>query len=80
MKNKYRCSNLALSVPSPRICHQISSGDKVKKDEGKHVVRIARREYRVLVGKLEGRGHLEELRVDGRVILKLIFKKWDGRA
>ena len=24
-----------------------------------------------------GRGHLENLDVDGRIILKLIFKKWD---
>jgi hypothetical protein len=33
--------------------------------------------YRVLVGKHE-RNHLQDLGVDGKMILKLIFKKWDG--
>jgi hypothetical protein len=33
--------------------------------------------YRVLVGKLE-RDHLEDLDVDGRIILKRISRKWDG--
>jgi hypothetical protein len=35
--------------------------------------------YRILVGRPEGRNHLKDPRVDGR-ILKRIFKKWDGRA
>jgi hypothetical protein len=34
--------------------------------------------YRVLVGRPEGRNHLEDPGVDGRIILKWIFKKWDG--
>jgi hypothetical protein len=34
--------------------------------------------YRVLVGKPEERGRLEDPGVDGRIILRLIFKKWDG--
>jgi len=33
--------------------------------------------YRVLVGKLEGGDHLEDPGVDGRIILRLIFKKLD---
>jgi hypothetical protein len=36
--------------------------------------------YRVLVGKPEGRNHLEDPGVDGRIILKWIFEKWDGWA
>jgi hypothetical protein len=31
--------------------------------------------YKVLVGKSEGKNHLEDLNVDGRVILKLILTK-----
>jgi hypothetical protein len=34
--------------------------------------------YRVLMGRLEGRNHLEDPGIDGRIILKWIFKTWDG--
>jgi len=30
------------------------------------------------LGNLSGRDHLEDPRVDGRIILRWIFKKWDG--
>jgi hypothetical protein len=33
--------------------------------------------YRVLVGKLEGKRQLERSTVDGSIILRWIFKKWD---
>jgi hypothetical protein len=36
--------------------------------------------YGILVGRPEGRNYLEDPDVDGRIILKWIFKKWDGRA
>jgi hypothetical protein len=34
--------------------------------------------YRALVGKPEGRNHLEEEGVDGRILLKWIFDRLDG--
>ena len=33
---------------------------------------------RVFVGDLREGDHLEDLGMDGRIILKWIFKKWDG--
>jgi len=33
--------------------------------------------YGVLVGKPEGREHLGDTGVDGRIILRWIFRKWD---
>jgi len=35
---------------------------------------------RVLVGKPEARDHLEDPGVDGRIILKWTFRKWDVRV
>ena len=45
-----------------------------------HVARLGERRgaYRILVGKPEGKNHLEDPVVDGRIILKLIFRKWEG--
>ena len=34
--------------------------------------------YRVLVRKLRKRDHLEDPCVDGRIILRWIFRKWNG--
>jgi len=42
------------------------------------VWRERRDAHRVLVGKPEGKSHLEDPGVDGSIILKWIFNKWDG--
>jgi hypothetical protein len=36
--------------------------------------------YRVLMGKPEGRYHLEDIDIDGKAIIKCIIKKWDTVA
>jgi hypothetical protein len=33
-----------------------------------------------MVGRSEGKSHLEDIRVDGRIILKWVSKKWDREA
>jgi len=44
-----------------------------------HVARMGERRsvYRALVGKREGKNHLEDPGVDGRVILRKFFRKWN---
>jgi len=34
--------------------------------------------YRVLVGNLKERNHLGDPGIDGRIILRWIFRKWNG--
>jgi len=36
--------------------------------------------FRVLVGSPEGKSHLQDPDMDGRIILRRIVKKWDVRA
>jgi hypothetical protein len=47
-----------------------------------HVTSMGKRRgpYRGLLGKLEGKSPLGNPGVDGRIILKLILKKWDVGA
>ena len=49
--------------------------------EGHVAGRRERRDvYRVLVGNLRERDHLEVPGLDGRIILRWIFRKWDVGA
>jgi hypothetical protein len=34
--------------------------------------------YKALVGRPEVKSHWKDLGVDGRIILKWMFKRWDG--
>ena len=47
-----------------------------------HVARMGKRRgvCRVLVRKPEGKNHLEDPGVDGRIMLRLIFRKLDVRT
>ena len=38
---------------------------------------MGRSVYRVLMGKPEGKGHRGDTGVDGRIIIRWIFRKWD---
>ena len=44
----------------------------IRMEEGRGV-------HKVLVGKPEGKNHLGDPGVDGRIILRWIFRKWDVR-
>ena len=40
--------------------------------------RARRGAYRILMGKTKGKDHFENPSVDGRIILRCIFRKWGG--
>jgi hypothetical protein len=39
-----------------------------------------RKAYSILAGHVKDGGHLEDRGADGKILLKFIFKKWDGVA
>ena len=43
-----------------------------------HVWMKGRDVHKVLVGKPDGKNHRGDQDVDGRIILKWIFRKWEG--
>jgi hypothetical protein len=65
--------------PSPNIVRVIKSS---RMRWAVHVARMGERRgvHKVLVGKSEERDHLEDSGVDGRIILRWIFRKWNVRA
>ena len=36
--------------------------------------------YRILIGNPQGKNHLQDPDVDGRIILRLVFRKWEVGA
>jgi len=61
---------------SPNIARVIKSR-RMRWD--RHVARVEERRgvFRVLLGQPEGKRHLGDPGVDGRIILRWIFRKWD---
>jgi hypothetical protein len=52
----------------------------MKNEMGRTCIMYGKRSgaYRVLVGKPEGRNYLKDIGMDGRMVLKSIWEKWNG--
>jgi hypothetical protein len=66
------------------ICnHQRTQEDQVKNEIGgacsTHKGGKRRGAFKILVGRSEDRNHLKDPGIVGRIILKWIFKDWNGR-
>jgi len=61
------------------LLSQYCSGDKTENRWVERAARMGERRgvFRVLVGNLRERDHFEDPGVDGRIILRWIFRKWD---
>ena len=68
LRDLYSLPNIVRVVKSRRMRW---AGHVARMGEGRGV-------YRVLVGKPEGKSHWGDLDVDGRIILRWIFGKWEG--
>jgi hypothetical protein len=68
LRDLYSLPNIVRVVKSRRMRW---AGHVVHMEEGRGV-------YRVLLGKPEGRRPLGDPDVDGRIILRWIFRKWEG--
>jgi hypothetical protein len=74
---KLHNEDLSDLYPLPNIVRVV----KLRRMRGAgHVARMGegRGVHRVLVGKPEGKKHWGDPDVDGRIILRWIFKKWEG--
>jgi len=78
-RRRLRDKELHVLHSSPNIIWVIKSR-RVKWTEHVACMGDRRSAYRVLVGKPEGKDHLENINVDESIILKCILKKWDGKA
>jgi hypothetical protein len=63
---------------SPNIILVIKSGRQIGRACRTYVEKSGA--YRVLVGKPEGRNHLEDPDIAGMIILKWVLEKWDGAS
>ena len=63
-----------------KLNNEYYSGVQIKYEMGGSCSTYVERRgaYSILVGKLKEQDHLEDLAIDGRVLLRLIFRKWDG--
>ena len=64
------------------ICthHQILSGDQLENNEMGGACSTCGEEERYVQGFGGKQDHLEDLGVDGKIILRWIFRKWDAKA
>ena len=73
---EYITRRLKICIPH-QILFERSNQEECDRRDMKHVWK-KEVQTRVEWGNMKGRGHLKDLDLNGRIILKRIFKKWDG--